>query len=1169
MTVSIWKIPNLNFATNYYGEGNYNRDNPKQFERSEWHGRGANLLGLKGRVDVDTLTRIMKGETLDGRCIGQRSNQTLERALRMQHSPGIDFTFAPPKDVSLLYYLGKDERIIDAHSAAVTKSLDWIENNVSAPRNNRQASPRWDGDRKLVIAKFNHDNSRDNDPHIHTHSLVANMVHLDDRWGALAQYYLYGNLTTIRFIYDSYLRQALRDLGYNLQFNSDRKNSYNVMGVSKQAVDAFSQRSSSIQEILIEKDFTNHKVHSRVEQETRKSKTTVPIEDTQSHWMERGKDWVNQLESLVLSAKRRTERHNTFLPLDERVSPSDQHEKRLKTFAEAYFQSTLNTPSHECDAYALKRPCSEREFAARSAVSYAVRNRELIGKNILLLAILRVACLNSTEGITIDDIEKQLHELMQENKDKFVYDEVHKTLRTPNIVHERQTFKPFVDLIGQNLLPKSLQRERLEYANKSLTEQQEKALNTMLASKKLLVCVEGYPGSGNFADSGRGSELPKQLINAIKDPNRPIIGVMTCRSIDTDLKSISNFRQFETPKFKQFANSKQAKSVESPIILVDVTNIRVARLLEGILKACIKLNPSRIVLFDNLDLSKLTTSRYHACRIIKEAGIETATVRDVDNVKQICKQLDTSILELRNNIRRIGASIKEYTSKAYCVGEFFDNMDSSRESRVLIRTSPTSDKTGNLSVTSYSGINANIKTGQLTKSLENDAHNNNSAALLSDSFEARMQDTKSKKLEVSCQNRSSLTPLLEDLQSGRCRIVIPNDKLRDEFNHRIREELVKRKELGSEAIWISRNGSNMPSVKESSITYDGNLTPEFSAHELNLGKVTAKEKSPDFIDNKSSLEIPNELPQSSENSFASIFKKVESKKVVSTLDAHENNTINAELPSIKAKDTTSEQHSFSNSQTEVQTYEYENIEQLNAIDKVMTDEHQSGVAEQSLESAPKSIFDNTPQTPFDDRVTPIDTPASDHNLVSIEIRQYELLQLTTFSDDETNDTDRSTIEAIVVKYDESTITFQIGESQQTLQQDDLQSRTLGYDYAQRTLENDISKLEELVLVVDSSEKISDETFKMINDPAGNVYRMSLLTDNREQLARNLEKFTSFTINLPNFDTSWTKDYQQENLATKESVTSYRTNEAPIQMASTVEQPQTPEHPLDFEIEISR
>ena len=1169
MTVSIWKIPNLNFATNYYGEGNYNRDNPKQFERSEWHGRGSDLLGLKGRVDVDTLTRIMNGETLDGRCIGQLRNQTLERALRRKNALGVDFTFAPPKDVSLLYYLGKDDRIIEAHSVAVNKSLDWVELNVSAPRIKERANRRWDGDRKLVIAKFNHDISRDNDPHIHTHSLVANMVHSDDRWKAMAQYYLYGNLSTIEFIYDSFMKQALRDLGYKLQFNSNRKNSYNVMGVSTLAVETFSQRTSCIRDNLIEKDFTNRKVRSRIERETRKPKTTSRIEETQLHWIERGKDWGNQLESLVLSAKRRTKLQNTIRPLDERIPPSDQHQKSLKKFAEAYFQSTLNTPSHECDAYALKRPCSEREFAARSAVSYAVRSRELIGKNILLLAILKVACRIATEGITFDDIEKQLHEIMQENRDTFAYDEVHKTLRTPNIVPESQTFKPFVDLIGQNLLPKSRQRDGFEYSNKSLTEQQEKAVNTILVSQKLLVGVEGYPGSGDFADPRRVSELPKQLIEDIKDPNRTIIGVMTCRSIDQDLKSTSNFKQFETPKFKQFANSKQAKSLESPIILVDVTNIRVARLLEGILKASVKLNPSRIVLFDNLDLSNLQTTKYHAFRIVKEAGIETATVRDVDHIKQLCKRLDTSILELRKNIRRIGASIKEYKSHEYCVRDFFDNIDSSREFRVRRRMSLESDKVIRQSVVPNSNIRADKTTGQLTENLEkSDRTNDDSTALRSVSTDAKLQDIKSKKLKDSIESQPSLTPLLEDLQSGRCRIVIPNAALRNEFNHRIRDELLKRDELRSEAIWISRGGSNLPSVKESSKTFDGNHIPKFNALESSLGKVIAKEKSPDFIDNKSSLEIPNGLPQSSENSFASIFNGV-FMKAASTLGTHESNTINAELPSIDTKDTTSEQHSLSNSIAQAHSIEFGNSEQLPAPDKIMTDELQLGATEQSQESGPKSTIENTPQTPLDNRETPIDTPSTDYNLDPIEIRLNELLQFSTFSFGEPEDTEPTLIEAMVVSYDESTITLQIGESIQILQQDDPLLRSLRYDYAQPALEKDISKLEELVLVVNSGETIIDETFKMINDPAGKVYRMSILTDDREQLARNLEKFTSFTVKLPNLDTSWMRDEQKESLATKEAVTSSRIDEAPVQVTSVVEQSQTPDSPLDFEMEISR
>ena len=97
-------------ADNYYTAG--------EAETSgEWFGKGAEALGLSGKVDKETFEALLKGSLPDGVQVG-----SVER-----HRAGIDLTFSMPKSWSLLALVGGDRRIVDAYRAAVKETLAFYE----------------------------------------------------------------------------------------------------------------------------------------------------------------------------------------------------------------------------------------------------------------------------------------------------------------------------------------------------------------------------------------------------------------------------------------------------------------------------------------------------------------------------------------------------------------------------------------------------------------------------------------------------------------------------------------------------------------------------------------------------------------------------------------------------------------------------------------------------------------------------------------------------------------------------------------------------------------------------------------------------------------------------------------------------------------------------------
>ena len=148
---------------------------------STWHGQGAVALGLHpGKpVAAGAFEKLLQGHV-----IGTWIRLGRLRDGQREHRPGFDITFSAPKSVSLAALLPTEERphgaraVIRAHNAAVRETLDWIEGTLLETRG-------WDpttGRRprvkapSMVAALFRHIASRNLDPQLHTHAVIANMT---------------------------------------------------------------------------------------------------------------------------------------------------------------------------------------------------------------------------------------------------------------------------------------------------------------------------------------------------------------------------------------------------------------------------------------------------------------------------------------------------------------------------------------------------------------------------------------------------------------------------------------------------------------------------------------------------------------------------------------------------------------------------------------------------------------------------------------------------------------------------------------------------------------------------------------------------------------------------------------------------------------------------------
>ncbi len=204
-----------------------------------WVGRGCPDLNLSGEVTKDTLAAVLGGaDPASG------SSLVTGKAAADGRLGGFDLTFSAPKGVSLLAALSKDKAatgVRGAHDAAVLEALDYLQAHATWARRGHDGL-RTESTSGMVAAAFRHRTSRADDPHLHTHVVVANLVHGDDgAWSAIWGKPIYAQSRTAGFVYQAALRANLsQSLG--LGWSPVSKGLSEPAGFSATQLSAFSNR---------------------------------------------------------------------------------------------------------------------------------------------------------------------------------------------------------------------------------------------------------------------------------------------------------------------------------------------------------------------------------------------------------------------------------------------------------------------------------------------------------------------------------------------------------------------------------------------------------------------------------------------------------------------------------------------------------------------------------------------------------------------------------------------------------------------------------------------------------------------------------------------------------------------------------------------------------------
>ena len=173
----------------------------------QWHGKGAERLGLDGEIQDAEFLALMAG--LDPR---HTKDVPLGMPFNARSVRGFDVTASAPKSVSVVFAVGDNDtrrHVLASHDVAVEAMLGWVEDHAHTRFRIGGEVAVVDAE-GIVAATFRQHTSRALDPQLHTHVVISNKVMSPDgRWLALDARTLKLDQRTLSAIYHATLRSEL------------------------------------------------------------------------------------------------------------------------------------------------------------------------------------------------------------------------------------------------------------------------------------------------------------------------------------------------------------------------------------------------------------------------------------------------------------------------------------------------------------------------------------------------------------------------------------------------------------------------------------------------------------------------------------------------------------------------------------------------------------------------------------------------------------------------------------------------------------------------------------------------------------------------------------------------------------------------------------------------
>ena len=582
-------VKNAKWAFDYFMQEYLARNDGELDSTNHWYGKVAAVLQFGPQINESEFLAAFSGQI-------PKANINLGRIIdgQRRHLCGYELIFSAPKSISLeALYLRRHE-VLQAHDNAVCATLDYIGNNFLRtrgydPETRRRPRRLANG---LVVALFRHTTNRNNDPHLHTHALVANITRNPDGvWRTVEPTLLRRNRRLFGSWYRNDLARRLLELGYELTPTMIRDlPGFEITGWSSEWLRVFSSRRKDILQYLDDNDLSYTTANAQwATLITRKRKAKEPLTG------ELLKIWHLTAEqcSLVRDLDRYspaqtipkipimppTDGHQSLLPPGAVWDAKDEIEGRRSCFRQGDLLA----------ASLGRNPGRHTHIQLENSISYLLR----LGK----LIVINSDIYSDDLALTTDDSKEAEQDLIKA-------------------------------LQRERSLPLTHAGDVIAKLNEtSLTDGQKDAVRTILCSQNQIVGVLGFAGEGK-------SQMLKEVVRLAD--HRPVIGLASASEavrvlrLKTGIHAVS-VKWLLTRYGLCSADSALgalAEQFRGAILIFDEASIIGAVPLQELQWVATRLAIARLVLMGDRILMRRTEAR-QPFRLLQDVGMEVAFIDDV------------------------------------------------------------------------------------------------------------------------------------------------------------------------------------------------------------------------------------------------------------------------------------------------------------------------------------------------------------------------------------------------------------------------------------------------------------------------------------------------------------------------------------------------------------
>ena len=628
-------------AMYYVRDGYYAKNELEHRLGSFWFGDAAQALGLKAHVLPSRFESVLSGYVpgTDIRLGRMREGQH-------EHRPGWDITLSAPKSVSLEALVIGDRRVIRAHDEAVRATLEFVEGELLQtrgwdPATRRRPRVKAEG---MVVAGFRHLASRDQDPQLHTHCVLANMTRTaSGEWRSVEPTKIRRSEKLIGAYYRNELARRLQALGMAVSPTLvGRIPGFELAGYERSFLDAFSGRRRAILEYLEQKEqpYTAENAQ-KAALRTRQRKEDRTLAELVPEWRARARALGLVREKLALRPPR---------PLDpltgERVSlprvpPPDLPANEIRSMKRAPALPAL--PRQPRDGVAERagaRPTAagfrapaemslERELGVPEAVARAVAHVAERRTAIPEAEIRAVALGHAPGRYTLAEVDAAIARLVRDGElievERRGMDRAFVTDRA--VKAERQVLASMRAGRGKRsaLAGADAVEARLEASH--LTRGQREAVRTVLLSEDLVIGVQGHAGSGKTTMLSEVKELlGERRIHGLAP------SAAAARVLEREAGIPSRTLQYFLTRFGDLSDTERLARGRAEygrgVLAVDEASMIGSVRMEALLRVARALDVARVALVgDTAQLKAVDAGQ--PFRLLQKAGMATATMAEV------------------------------------------------------------------------------------------------------------------------------------------------------------------------------------------------------------------------------------------------------------------------------------------------------------------------------------------------------------------------------------------------------------------------------------------------------------------------------------------------------------------------------------------------------------